>query len=266
MNSGIPVIELWQLVMVLGFVLMAGGASLWLGLGLGKDLLIGTVRTFGQLFLMGYLLVHIFEWRIWWLTLLLFGGMIFFAAQIVVSRVKNQGVPVFWPILCSMLLSYMAISYLVVGVVVQADPWWEPRVFLPMGSMVVGNSMNAMALSVERMFSEVKTRSGEIEMLLSLGADPGEATADMFRGSVRAGMIPSINSLMGVGLVFLPGMMTGQILGGADPMTAIKYQIVVMTMIVGSSALGSVVAVSLARRRLFNHDMQLKLLKGPAKS
>ena len=259
MNSVAPVIELWQLMLALGFILMAGGASLWLGLGLGKDLLIGAIRTFGQLFLMGYVLLYVFEWHLWWLTLLLFGAMIFFAAQIVNGRVKNHGVPVFWPILISMLLSYMVVSYLVVGVVVQAQPWWEPRIFLPLGGIVAGNSMNAMALAVERLFSEVKNRRGEVEMLLSLGAEPKEATASMFKAAVRAGMIPSINSLMGVGLVFLPGMMTGQILGGADPVTAIKYQIVVTIMLVGATALGSVFAVSMARYRIFNSNMQLDM-------
>lgn len=106
-----------QLVLALGFVLAAGGASLWLKLGLGRDILVGTVRTFGQLFLMGYVLVYIFEWRIPWLTLLLFCGMIFFAARIVAGRVKGLGVPVFKPVLVSMLLSYLVVSYLVVAVV-----------------------------------------------------------------------------------------------------------------------------------------------------
>ena len=256
---GIPPIGPWQLTLALGFILFAGGASLWLRLGLGRDLLVGTLRTFAQLFLMGYVLVYIFEWRWPWLVLALFCGMIFFAARIVAGRVKGKGVPVFRPVLASMLLSYLVVSYLVVVVVVQAEPWWEPRYFLPLGGMVVGNSMNAMALSLERLFSETAQRRGEVEMLLSLGADYREATAGIFRDAVRAGMIPSINSMMGVGLVFLPGMMTGQILGGADPLTAIKYQIVVMLMLVGATTLGSVVAVGLARRRLFTPAQQLVL-------
>ena len=257
---GPPVIDYWQLALALIFVMLAGGASLWLGLGLGKDLLVGTVRTFGQLFLMGYVLVYVFEWRQFWLVLLLFAAMIFFAARIVAGRIKGKGPPMFWPIFLSMLLSYMVVSYVVTDVVVRAEPWWLPRYFLPLGGMVVGNSMNAIALSVERLFSEVRSREGEVELMLCLGAEPGEACAAMFRDAVRAGMIPSINSMMGVGLVFLPGMMTGQILGGSDPVTAIKYQIVVMLMLVGSTTLGSVLAVALARRRLFNVQGQLRPL------
>ena len=256
--SGAVAIGYGQLALALGFVVLAGGASLWLKLGLGRDLLVGTLRTVAQLALMGYVLVYIFALNWPWLVLLVFAGMIFFAARIVAGRVKGKGVPVFWPVFLSMLLSYMVVSFLVVGVVVGADPWWDARYFLPLGGMVVGNSMNAVALSLERLFGEVKNRREEVEQLLCLGAEPTEATAGIFAEAVRAGMIPSINSMMGVGLVFIPGMMTGQILAGADPLLAIKYQIVVMLMLVGSTTLGSVLAVGLARRRLFTPAQQLR--------
>lgn len=256
--SATPYIGYTQLALGLVFVLLAGGASLWLKLGLGREVLVGTLRTFGQLFLMGYVLVYVFSWRLPWLTLILFAFMIFFAARIVARRVRGWGIPVFRPVFASMILSYMVVTFVVVAVVVQAEPWWEPRYFLPLGGMVVGNSMNAMALAIERLFAEVRSRRAEVELLLALGAEPAEATAPMFAGAVRAGMIPSLNSMMGVGVVFLPGMMTGQILAGADPLLAIKYQIVVMLMLVGSTTLGSVVAVVLARRRLFTSALQLR--------
>lgn len=255
--QGIPEIGPWQLGLALLFILLAGGASLWLKLDMGRELLVGTLRTFGQLYLMGIVLVYVFAWHEWWLVIGLFCGMIAFAARIVAKRAGKKGPPVFWPVLASMLLSYLVVTFLVTAVVVQVRPWWLPQYFLPLGGMVVGNSMNAMALSLERMFSDARAKKGQVEMLLSLGADPAEATQGIFRDAVRAGMIPSINSMMGVGLVFLPGMMTGQILGGADPITAIKYQIVVMLMLVGSTTIGSVLAVSLARRRLFNQAEQL---------
>jgi len=257
MSGAVP-IGYGQLALALGFILLAGGASLWLKLGLGRDLAVGTLRTFAQLFLMGYVLVYIFQLSWPWLVLAVFACMIFFAARIVAGRVKGKGVPVFWPVFFSMLLSYMVVSFIVVALVVRADPWWDPRYFLPLGGMVVGNSMNAVSLALERLFGEMKNRREEVEALLCLGADHKEATAAIFADSVRAGMIPSINSMMGVGLVFIPGMMTGQILAGADPLLAIKYQMVVMLMLVGSTTLGSVLAVGLARRRLFTPGQQLR--------
>lgn len=255
--NGIVAIGPWQLVLALAFVLLAGVASIRLGLGLGKDIAWGTARTFAQLFLMGYVLVYIFEIEMPPLVLAVFSGMIFFAARIVAGRVKDKGPKVFGPVFFSMFLSYMVVTFVVVAVVVQADPWWEPRYFLPLGGMVVGNSMNAMALALERLFSDVSAKRGEIEAMLSLGANYKEATASIFASAVSAGMIPSINSMMGAGVVFIPGMMTGQILAGADPLVSIKYQIVVMLMLVGATTLSSIIGVHLARRRLFNNAEQL---------
>lgn len=255
--TGIAQIGPWQLVLALGFVLLAGVASIRLRLGLGRDIVWGTVRTFAQLFLMGYVLVYIFRLDIPLLVLAVFSGMIFFAARIVAGRVKNKGPKVFGPVFLSMILSYMVVTFLVVAVVVQADPWWQPSYFIPLGGMVVGNSMNAMALALERLFSDVSARRNEIEAMLSLGANHREATSGIFASAVSAGMIPSINSMMGVGVVFIPGMMTGQILAGADPLISIKYQIVVMLMLVGATTLSSVIGVHLARRRLFNSAEQL---------
>jgi putative ABC transport system permease protein len=123
--------------------------------------------------------------------------------------------------------------------------------------MIIGNSMNALAISLERLFSDLRVKKDAVEMMLTLGADFREASQDIMRDAIRAGMIPSINSLMGVGLVFLPGMMTGQILAGADPLTAIRYQIVVMLMLVASNCLGSIVVVLLTRKRCFGKGQEL---------
>jgi putative ABC transport system permease protein len=98
-----------------------------------------------------------------------------------------------------------------------------------------------------------------VEMKLSLGANYREASDDIFRNAVTAGMIPSINAMMGVGLVFIPGMMSGQILAGTDPLIAIRYQIVVMLMLVGSTAVSSVVVMLIVRRRCFGSGEELLL-------
>lgn len=125
--------------------------------------------------------------------------------------------------------------------------------------MVIGNSMSALAISLERLFSQMRQERDLIEMKLSLGADYREASNEIFRTAVKAGMIPSINAMMGVGLVFLPGMMSGQILAGADPLLAIRYQIVVMFMLVGSTAISSIVVMLVIRRRCFGSGEELLL-------
>ncbi len=262
MNPHIINIGNWQLALAMVFVLTAGASSLLYKLKLEKDLLIGSIRTFAQLFLMGYVLTIIFRLRIPWLVVGIFAVMIGFAAWTIHGRVKERQVSFFVPTLITMMATYMLVTLLVSGCIVEARPWWEPQYFIPLGGMVVGNSMNAIAISLERLFSELRKRREQVEMMLCLGADYREASQAMLVDAMKAGMIPSINSMMGVGLVFLPGMMTGQILAGAEPLTAIRYQIVVMLMLVGSTAVGSLLVTLLVRRLCFGSAQQLKLKRG----
>lgn len=248
-----------QLLLALGFILLAGGASVAYKLGLGRDLLVGALRTFAQLFVMGYALTLIFAWDVALVVIAVYLVMIVFAAHIVSGRVKEPDVAYLGPTFLSMLAGYFLVSVLVTGVVVQAEPWWKPQYFLPLGGMIVGNSMNALAISLERLFSSLRSRRAEVEMRLSLGADYEEASQEIMAEALKAGMIPSINSMMGVGVVFIPGMMTGQILAGADPMLAVRYQIVVMLMLVGSTALSTLVALRLTRKRCFGPGQNLLL-------
>ncbi|MFZ1729161.1 MAG: iron export ABC transporter permease subunit FetB [Bacteroidota bacterium] len=246
-----------QLALALLFVLLGGFASMKLRLGLERDLLWGAVRTISQLALMAVVLTWVFRIQLWYVVLSIYTLMILFAARIIRGRVRSTTVRYFIPTFISMLLSYMLVSYFVLDIIVQVRPWYRPEYFLPIGGMVIGNSMNAIAIALDRLFSELLRRRGEVELLLCLGATGKEASASMFRDAVKAGMIPSINSMMGVGLVFIPGMMTGQILAGSDPLVAVKYQIMVMLMMVGSTAAGSVLVVSLVQRRCFSEDHRL---------
>ena len=261
MNGALD-IGILELSTVLLFVLLAGAASLRFRLGLERDLLWGTVRTVAQLALLGFVLHWVFSIRHWYVVLAIYAMMIFFAAVIIRNRVRKTSVSYLAPAFFSMLLSYMVISIIIVGGVVRADPWYLPEYFLPLGGMIIGNSMNAIAISLDRLFPDLLRRRDEVELRLILGASANEASADIVREAVRAGMIPSINAMMGVGIVFIPGMMTGQILAGSDPFVAVKYQIMVMLMLVGSTALGSVLVVTLLRRRCFNAQHQLILEEG----
>ena len=248
-----------NLALTLFFVLIAQISSFIYKLNLGRDLTIGTLRTFVQLLLMGYVLKIVFQVQISWLTLGVYGLMITAAAQIIRGRVGEKSVPYLLPMYFSMLISYFLVGYMVTGVIISASPWWLPQYFLPLGGMIIGNSMNALALALERLFADLRDRRDHVEMKLSLGANYREASEDMVRRAIKAGMIPSINSLMGVGLVFIPGMMTGQIVAGADPVAAVRYQIVVMLMLVASTTISTLIVVLLTRRRCFGEAQQLIL-------
>ncbi len=259
MTPEIASIGIGQLAIGLVFILAAGITSLYHALKLERDLLVGTIRTFVQLVLLGYILKFIFNIDSAVLVLAVFSFMIFFAAWEIRNRIKEKQVSFFWPLFASMAISYLIVSYLVTAVLINVEPWWKPQYFIPLGGMVIGNSMNAIAIALERLLGELRSRRLEVEMMLCLGADYKEASQDMFRNAMRAGMIPSINSMMGVGVVFIPGMMTGQILAGADPLQAIRYQIVVMVMLVGSTAIGSLIVVYLVRKLCFGPSERLLL-------
>jgi putative ABC transport system permease protein len=248
-----------QLLIGLVFILAAGLLSLYHSLKLERDLLVGTVRTFVQLFLLGFILKFIFNFDNPGLVLCVFGFMIFFAAWEIRNRVKEKEVSFFWPLFFSMVISYVVVSYMVTAVLVNVDPWWKPQYFIPLGGMVIGNSMNAIAIALERLLGELRRRRPEVEALLCLGANYKEASSDILRNAMRAGMIPSINSMMGVGIVFIPGMMTGQIIAGANPLQAVRYQIIVMIMLVGSTAIGSFLIVYLVRKLCFGSGERLLL-------
>ena len=259
MEPDIVHIGFGQLAAGLVFILIAGAASLFHALKLERDLLVGTIRTFVQLFILGYTLKFIFNLNNIWLVLAIFLFMTFFAAWTIYGRVKEKQISFFVPVLFSMVISFFLVSFMVTAVVVGVKPWWKPQYFIPMGGMVIGNSMNAIAIALERLLMDLRTNRKEIEMKLCLGADFREASQTQVRDALKAGMIPSINAMMAVGMVFIPGMMTGQILAGANPVLAIRYQIVVMIMLVGSTALATLLAIFLVRRLCFSAGHQLIL-------
>ncbi len=248
-----------QLLLALVFILIAQASSFIYHLGLNRDITIGTIRTFAQLFLMGYVLTFILKTSNSFLVLSVFMVMVVSAMFIIKGRVKEKQIPYIIPTFLTMLVSYLATAIFVSGLVVGITPWWEPRYFIPAGGMVIGNSMSALAISLERLFRDMRQQKELVEMKLSLGANYREASLDIFRNAVSAGMIPSINAMMGVGLVFIPGMMSGQILAGTDPLIAIRYQIVVMLMLVGSTAFSSVAVMLFVRRRCFGSGEEVLL-------
>ena len=259
MTAASPLIDITsgQLVLCLLFVLVAGTGSAVFRLGLEKDLAWGTVRTFAQLYLMGYALKIVFHLDHPALVLALFVFMIFWAAHAIRGRIAEKRVRFFVPTFLSMVASYVVVAFVVTAVIIQVEPWYTPQYFIPLGGMIIGNAMNAITIALDRLFGDLRKSRDRIELCLGLGATYQEATQSILRDVIKAGMIPSINALMTVGLVSLPGMMTGQILAGADPTTAIEYQIVVMLMLVAATAIGTILVTHVVRRRCFSNAHQM---------
>jgi putative ABC transport system permease protein len=146
----------------------------------------------------------------------------------------------------------------VIGVVVRVRPWYDPQYIIPIAGMILGSAMTSAALAGDRLQGDLRVRADEVEARLALGFSGREAVQPMARTALRAALIPTVNGMMTVGLVQLPGMMTGQILAGSSPLLAIKYQMVVVFMQAAATALASLLFVRLAVGRYLTPAHQLR--------
>lgn len=218
----------------------------------------GGVRTAVQLLVVGAVLRWIFAAELWLWVALAFAVMLT-VATVTASRRVQRPIPGLWPPMALALsIGSGATTLAVTALIVRADPWWDARYFLPLAGMIVGNAMNAAALAAERLQAEITARKEVIEELLALGAAPRQAVDDALRAALRAALVPTINAMLTVGLVSLPGMMTGQIVAGAEAGVAAGYQILVMFMLAGATTASAVILGRLVAPRFFTTAWQLR--------
>ncbi|MEO8837945.1 MAG: iron export ABC transporter permease subunit FetB [Herbaspirillum sp.] len=247
----------WQLGFAAVLILVNIAISIWLRLGLAKSLLIASVRMTVQLLLVGFILESVFALRT---PLPVIGIGLVMAALAGVSavhRTKRRFSGVYWNSVISVLgASFVVTGAAVIGIL-DVSPWYEPQYTIPLLGMVLGNVLSGVSLALDRFMEGVARDSSIIESDLALGATRWEAAHPLINDSLRVGMIPTINAMMVMGVVSLPGMMTGQLLAGAAPAAAVRYQIVIMFMIAAATALGTLGVILLAYRTLFNAQHQL---------
>ncbi|MCK4903850.1 MAG: iron export ABC transporter permease subunit FetB [Candidatus Marinimicrobia bacterium] len=250
----------WTDVLVsLIFVAISIGLIRWWKIGIEKTLLIGTFRTFIQLSAMGYILTYFFQQHHWSFMVGLVSLMIVIASHEGYRRLKKYNIPnIFWILLGSFFFTVFIVLGLILNLILSVEPWFYPYAMIPIAGMIIGNALNSTTLTVNRFVSEITHRENEIEMLLSLGAPVKAAVHDSFKESVKAALLPNINALMTVGLVQLPGVMTGQILAGIDPLVAIRYQIMIMYMWISTATMVDILVLNLVYRQFFTPQMQLK--------
>lgn len=254
MTGGVVDIGYLELFAASALMLLAGFVSFKLELGQTRRIFIATLRCFIQLLAVGFLLKYLFEYQAWWIVLLVLSFMVIAATQIATSRVKSS-VPGLIPLVfISLLVSSLSIGFIVVEVVVRADPWYNAQQVIPIVGMIIGNAMSAIAVAIDRLFSDMDSREGEIYSLIALGATPREAAFTSLKAAIGAGMTPILATMSAAGIVTIPGMMAGQILAGADPLTAAKYQIVVILMLSASNTIAIVMVCFLSYRKRFSSN------------
>jgi putative ABC transport system permease protein len=261
--DGYVELSAWQVAIAASLVLVNGIISVVFRLGLERSLLIASVRMVVQLLLIGYVLRWVFQSNSVAPVLALAITMTIIAGISAVRRTERRYPGVYLASSVSVLVSaWLVTAFGIAAVLQKADTWYEPQYTIPILGMILGNTLNGISLGLSRLEDELVVRRDTVEMSLTLGATSWEAARGPVRQAVRTGMIPMINSMMVTGIVSLPGMMTGQLLSGVNPLDAVKYQIVILFLIASGTALGTVGVVLLSFRRLFNryHQFQSNLL------
>jgi putative ABC transport system permease protein len=249
----------FDLGVAFGLILLAVGIARWHGVGLAQRLVVGAVRAIAQLVLVGYVLVALFALDRWYLVVAALLLMLLVATQAAVTRLPGSRRRLVRITGVAMLVASSVTLLYVSTLVVRVAPWYHPQYMIPLFGMIVGSAMNAAALAAERLHSEMTARRAEIEAYLALGAHAHYASHHAVRQAMRAALIPTVNGLMIVGVVTLPGMMTGQILAGASPLMAIRYQIVVAFMQAGAVAMTTAMVTLWYRRTFFTPALQLRV-------
>ena len=248
-----------DLALALGIIGGAIALSLWQSLGLEGQLIFAAGRSILQLLFVGYVLDFIFALDKAWAVVIILGVMLTIATIVARNRIskKIKGLlPIVWVSLLAS--SALTLSYIIV-LMIQPTNWYEPQYLIPLTGMVLGNAMNAATLAGERLASKINSSRQEIETHLSLGATAQQAIASYRREAIRTGLIPTLNNMMVVGMVSLPGMFTGQVLAGSDPLNAASYQILILFAIAFVNLMTTILVTEGVYRKFFNKDFQLVL-------
>lgn len=258
MNNSVINLSNGQLMMTYLFAIIAMVLTTVNGINRNKDFIIGTIRMTIQLFIAGFILVYIFESS----SLVLSSAMIIlmevFAIFNIVNPRKDQ--------LTNGMIGVIALAQVAGTVltlvffmllVIKPDPIYDPQYLIPLGGMIIGNSMTGINLAMDHMLNTLDDSRTNVEGALTLGASPRMAMDKIIQNSFDTAITPTLNSIKNMGIISLPGMMTGQILGGVSPMIAIRYQIAIMTAIMSSVAICVFIFLQLGYRRLFNDQDQL---------
>ena len=258
-TGGVYPIDALGLAVTVLLVAVAAGISAKLRLGVARRTLWAAVRALVQLLAMGYILKLVIAADNPALSFGLLAVMVLAAVQIVLA--KGSGVPRgLWPqVLLTLAVSVLLEVAVVTELVVRPAPWHAPEVLITMAGALLGNVVTAVAIALTRFFRDMRQRRGEIEMMLALGATPFEASRPSVVDAVKLGLLPTVSQLASSGLVLIPGMMAGQIIAGADPVLAAKYQFVLLAAISALTVIADVIVLALTYRSVFTKDDQLSL-------
>jgi len=247
-----------ELALAGALVIGAGLLSLWLRLGVGRELLVSALRAALQLLLLGLALSWVFALERPAAVGLLGLAMATLAGVEAVRRTEHRVRGQLLASTAVVLASSFAVTAYALAVALPAERWLEPRYAVPILGMLLGNALNGIALGMDALLSGLVREREVVEVLLAHGATRAEATGDLRRRAVRTGLIPIVNAMVAAGLISIPGMMTGQILAGEDPLSAATYQVFILFLIAGTVAAGTLGVVAASTRLAFDERDRLR--------
>jgi putative ABC transport system permease protein len=217
--------------------------SYWMDLKLASPIVVGCIRTFVQLMLLGVILQPIFVLGVehCWLVILYTLLMVLLASCESVARSKYHFKGMLYCVLASLSLNFTLVSLFTFLVIIRPQPLWDPQYVIPIVGMLLGNCINGIALSLNAAIAALVEQHREVELYLSFGATGVEASSRLIGEAVRTGAMPMLNTMSVIGIISIPGMMTGQILGGSPVMEAARYQILIIYLI-ALGTFGSILA------------------------
>jgi putative ABC transport system permease protein len=251
----------FDIAVAASLILLDAALSILLKLRLHWQIAIAAARMVLQLVAIGYVLRFIFSLSNPAATLLLILVMVLVAAREVAARPERRltdhtnfiiGV-------VSVGFATFVTAVLALTTAIRPQPWFDPHYAIPLAGIILGSVLNSASLSLDSFLGSVRRERQAIEARLSLGETYAEAIAPMVRDAIRRGLLPIINQMSAAGIVTLPGIMTGQILTGLDPLEAVKYQILLMFLLSGGSGLSALAVSYLAARRLTDQRQRLRL-------
>ena len=247
-------VSLGEVAASVALLAIAAAISYWRDADLERDIGIALVRSFLQLTAIGFVIQAIFDADTLFLVGALLAVMVVFGAF--TARARARKVPgALGPLLIALALAGGTTLGLIVALGIFPA---EPRYLVPVGGMVIGNAMTAAAVALNRLGDEVADSRARIEATLALGATARAAAAPIVRRSLRSGMITLVDSTKTTGLIFFPGTMVGMLLAGADPVDAVRLQLILLYVLLGSVAIAGLVATQLAYRNFFTPAQQLR--------
>ncbi|AKU96146.1 YbbM seven transmembrane helix protein [Labilithrix luteola] len=253
-------IPLWRMLVAVLLVALGIGISRLEKLSLEKDLGFGAIRAAVQLVAIGYALKLLFAAEHPVAVFFVVVVMWVVAGWTSTRRITHgPSSRVLFPYaFTSIGVGAFVALVPVFAFVVPPRPWFDARYVIPIGGMMLSSAMNVVAQVFERLFASARSEEATLEQYLALGATPKQAFAPYVKAALRAALIPTINGLVTVGLVALPGMMTGQIVSGTAPEQAVRYQVVIMYQLVAVAAMSGLCATAFARKLVFTDDGRLR--------